>query len=206
MPSANATFKEAQSGTYTIKDFSPRAVHKMIDYLYTGDYSETSDEGGSDAMDTLPSSLSFHATMFGIGEIYCVEGLKCVSIQKYRATLTQDSNISNFLRSLLDVYCLTPDTVRDLRDTAITFAREELAVSLASKDVQQVYEEVVDAIPEFTKDLSKSFLQKPFIGTCTTCGHNKVVPIEILQCRCKKCGRGGARAFDGRAKAFQHPW
>jgi len=159
-------------------------VRRFVDYLYTGNYKV----GSTDSC----FALSVHATMFAFGDKYLIEGLKDLSVKKYSDVLDRETDTAAFLRSLPDVYTMTPESARGLRDKAVWFARERLAAAHCSPEITSVFEKVADDVPEFTKDLLTSFLQQPCVGRCWDCGRNKLVAVDVLQSRCKKCGKGGA--------------
>ncbi|KAH7243996.1 hypothetical protein MRS44_016942 [Fusarium solani] len=184
-------FKEA-SGQYFMDDHPLSMVRRMVDYLYTGNYAEEITETGIEDQADVISPLRVHAMMFAMGEKYRMEGLQCLSVANYANALSRKPNICNFIRSLPDVYTLTPDFSRGLRDKALEFARENLPASLASTESKDTYDKIAADAPEFIKDLLDSFLEEPLVGSCSGCGRGKLVPVEAKQCKCKRCGKGGA--------------
>jgi speckle-type POZ protein len=136
-------------------------VRRMVDYLYTGNYAEQITATGINGQTEGISTLRVHAMVFALGDKYLIEGLLALSTANYSRALGRESNVRNFLRTLPDVYTLTPDSSRGLRDKAIKFAKEKLIVSLASPETKDIYENVAANIPEFIKELLDSFLQQP---------------------------------------------
>jgi hypothetical protein len=144
-------------------------VRRLVDYLYTGNYAEQITETGMDDQTDGISPLRVHAIMFALADKYLIKGLQTLSAANYAKTLGQEPNICNFIRSLPDVYTLTPDSSRGLRDEALEFAKAKLAVSLASPEAKDIYDDLAADIPEFIKELLDSFLQQPLVGGCHKC-------------------------------------
>ncbi|KAH7114703.1 hypothetical protein B0J13DRAFT_460057, partial [Dactylonectria estremocensis] len=195
------SFKEASSQTYNMDSHPLPVVQRLVDYLYTGDYSEKLNEADIDDEDHQ-CELSFHAVMFALANKYDIEGLEALSAKKYAKELRKDSDVSNFLLSIPDVYNLTPGSSRGLRDLALEFAREKLGAFLTSTEAQDVFNDIADDNPEFIRELLSSFLRAPLMGICFNCGHGKPVPVEVLQCRCRECGKGGASILDHQKKSW----
>jgi speckle-type POZ protein len=193
----NGSFKKA-SEKFVISDYSLEVVHRMVDYLYTGDY-KIGDELVPGDEKQIPkaaapvNALEIHAIMFAMADEYLINGLQILSANRFWMTLTNERNLFDFFGSLSSIYTLTPSHNRSLRDKAIQFAREKLPTEILSPEVKEAYEKTSKAIPEFTQDLADSFLKAPLLGACTSCGNG--VEIEVLQCRCLKCGKGGANAI-----------
>jgi hypothetical protein len=142
----------------------------MVDYLYTGNYAAQITATGINGQTDGISPLRVHAMVFALGDKYLIEGLLALSAANYSKALGRESNVGNFLRTLPDVYTLTPDSSRGLRDMAIEFAKEKLGVSLASPETKDIYENVAADIPDFIKELLDSFLQRPpLVGSCHKC-------------------------------------
>jgi speckle-type POZ protein len=165
-------------------------VRRMVDFFYTGDYTEEPEEEDT-GEDEIPV-LSVHAAMFALADKYNIEGLTVLSAKKYSENLTKNPDIFNFLLSIPEVYNSTPTSSRGLRDRALAFAREKLPEALTSSDAKEGFDEVTAETPEFINELLYSFIHSPLMGYCIHCGSDKPVPVEPLQCRCKQCGKGGA--------------
>ncbi|KAL8347969.1 hypothetical protein RB598_001345 [Gaeumannomyces tritici] len=211
-------FKEAASGEYEIVQQSPSMVRRMVEYFYTGDYtdcnettkdpskekSEHSDEEGLTA-------LCIHARMFALADIYQVDRLQSLAATKYGKALEKGSNIQDLFDSIPDVYQLTPYSVRALRDKAVLALRVKLGQAIrlrqftvaspstsgdnsggAADSLMEVYDEVATETPEFLKDLLSSYIRAPLLGHCYNCNPEQPQPVEPLQMRCMTCGKGGA--------------
>lgn len=168
-------------------------VQRMVDYFYKGTYEINVDPNGQPC-DT--GILSTHATMFALGNKYLVEGLMTLAAKEYQAALRNDTGVCDFLLCLTEVYQLTDENETRLRNVALCYARENLASSLGSPETKEIFDRVADKVPEFAKHLLDSYLEQPLLGRCHGCGRDHLVPVECLQCRCKKCGRGGATPWN----------
>ncbi|KAH8658921.1 BTB/POZ protein [Ilyonectria robusta] len=183
-------FKEASTRTYSLDSHSLPMVRRMVDFFYTGDYTGESEEDNT-SEDAIPI-LSIHATMFALADKYNMEELRVLSAKKYSENLKKNPDVVNFLLSISEVYNSTPTYSRGLCDPALAFARERLPEFLTSSDAKEWFDEATADTPEFIKDLLYSFIQYPLMGYCSDCGRANPVPVEPLQCRCKRCGKGGA--------------
>lgn len=67
---------------------------------------------------------------------------------------------------------------------------------LAATELATILDEFLYECPEFARDHLSLSLRFSRMGICDnfSCDSRGTVPIEILQCRCQKCGKGGARA------------
>lgn len=97
-------------------------IKRMVDYLYTGNYSEKSNTKPEDSpVDT--SILSLHVTMFALANKYDIKGLEILSANRYSKVLSQNQDVRDFLQSVPDVYRLTPDSCR-VCVTGLSYLRE----------------------------------------------------------------------------------
>ncbi|KAM0807592.1 putative BTB domain-containing protein [Seiridium cardinale] len=190
----NSVFKEATSGTFDMVEDSLPLVQRMIKYFYTGDYDDGVEIYGAEGMDD-PSAARINARVFALADKYQISGLQCLSVEKYCRALEQANDMALFLGTVPDVFTLTPDTVRGLRQVAIKFARKHLGNSLGISEIKDLYDETIREAPEFTKDLLEFFFKSPVYGSCTTCDSNQ--PMDVLQCRCQTCGKGCAHYVNG---------
>ncbi|RYP58776.1 hypothetical protein DL770_010359 [Monosporascus sp. CRB-9-2] len=135
-------FKEATSGLFEMPEDSLPIVQGMVDYLYTGSY----DDQGLITSDEPPVSVSaakFNARMFALADKYQIDGLRTLSASKYSKAIEEYSSLHLFFESIPEVY-LTPDTARDLRDAALSFARRHLGTGLQIPGVKVAFEELRD--------------------------------------------------------------
>jgi speckle-type POZ protein len=159
----------------------------MVEYMYKGTYDE--DLSGDH------SRLSFHAAMYAVAEKYRIKGLRAETITQYDKALRDETDIVATLESVAYVHSSTPEDARDLRDLIICFVRSRLMQSYSSSRAYGAFQRALDAAPSFSRDLVDSFMRHPSIGSCSSCSKGPFVDTEILQSRCKSCGRGGARSW-----------
>ncbi|KAF4495007.1 hypothetical protein FAGAP_8833 [Fusarium agapanthi] len=178
-------FKEASSGIYDMNDHPLDVVNRMVEYLYTGTY-EIPD--GTD--------LFTHVSMFTLADKYGINGLQALASRKYLECLDESCNYHDFASSISQVYKLPKETSKTLRAGALVMARKNLGTALSATELGIVIDEFLYDCPEFARDLLSLSLRFSRMGTCSNsgCESRSAVPIEILQCRCEKCGKGGASA------------
>ncbi|KAH7147901.1 hypothetical protein DER46DRAFT_629941 [Fusarium sp. MPI-SDFR-AT-0072] len=183
MPTDKA--QEASSGIYDLNDHPLDIVNRMVEYLYTGTYATPDD-----------ADLLTHATMFTLADKYGIGGLQELAIKKYLECLDESCNYHDFASSISQVYNLPRETSKTLRVGALVFARDNMGTALAATELAAVIDEFMYDCPEFARDLLSLSLRFSRMGTCDNffCDSRGTVPIEILQCRCQKCGKGGASA------------
>lgn len=158
-------------------------LKKMVRFFYDMDYDDNLPE------ETDMSLLQLHARMFALADVYDIPGLRAIAQEKYSSRCAV-WRPREFLESIHDVYERTPTTIRQLRDAACIAIRKNLPKMLEDEGIAGFYEEILTEIPEFTKDLLRSYVRAHFYGDCNSCGSNQ--PMEALQARCKKCWKGNS--------------
>jgi hypothetical protein len=171
---------------YEMMDDPRHIVDKLLQYFYTGDYIEMSEEDDSAHSDM--SALQLHARVFALADKYDVKDLCVLSAEKYSSRLEKDFNVVDFLESIPDVYHLTAPQVRTLRDFVLHFARKNLETALHHSSHSKVYDDITSEVPTFTKDLLDSYVASPILADCYNCG--PTMAMQALQVRCRKCSRG----------------
>jgi hypothetical protein len=162
----------------------------MIEYFYTGDYS--GDTGVENEVEPL-STLDLHAKVFALADKYDAQSLCKRAADQYRSRL-KNCGGDEFLASISSVYEATPPAIRSLRNVAMQYAQTQLQrMARGQESLRETFLEVVEAVPEFAKDICESWIGSPTRGHCHDCGPGQ--PLEILQARCLSCGRGGASAY-----------
>lgn len=169
-------------------------VQLMVDYLYTGDYLADTDETVEKDTSYDTPVLSTHAVMYSMGDKYDIEGLRNLATKKYCSDLQGILGTSEFFSSIPYVYTLTPESSRDLRDPVLAFARNLLGGEGPTTlgFVREAIDELFIECPEFVKELLYSLLQSPLMGYCPCTGTRDMVPVEAIECRCRRCGKSGA--------------
>lgn len=188
-------------------------VRRMVDFFYTGNYMDNSntnqhlssnevehnDEEGTTALRT-------HARMFALANIYKVDQLQNLAAAKYDKAVEETSHIQDVLDSIPDIYGLTPDSVRTLREIAVMAVRIKLGhqsaaacarssegrSEAAAYSVMALLDTGATGTLEFMKDLLSSYIRAPLLGSCFNCDTENLQPAEPLQIKCLKCGKGGA--------------
>ncbi len=190
----------------------------MVNYFYSGNYEADKvpdrDKPESGDEDNKLTALRLHAKMFALAHMYQVDDLESLAVAKYRNALgNQLVAIDDLLNSIPDVYELTPPSVRALRDQVILAVRTRLlsgtrppsgfmngpsgseAPAGAADTLMVAYDELATSSPDFLRDLLDSFIRSPILATCRNCAPEHLQPAEVLQAKCLKCGKGGARLF-----------
>lgn len=118
----------------------------MLEYLYTFDYST-----GIDDANDKGSMLLFHVSMYAIGEIYAIGGLKHLSKQRFLEMNEQPELLTGdvLAPAIKLIYESTPGRDRNLRDTAVCVAVKRLNDFLKNKH----FIEMMDDVGPFGKDL-----------------------------------------------------
>ncbi|ORY68320.1 uncharacterized protein BCR38DRAFT_406256 [Pseudomassariella vexata] len=170
----NGKYQESEIGVYRMIDDSLTMVQRMVDYFYTGDYN---DEPSSKAEDGL-SSLQVNARMFALADKYFVDDLMVLAAAKYAKALQDDPDCRRFLASVEDVFTLTPDSVKLLRNKAVDFARRYVEKGTWDADFGSLYDQVALENPGFVKGLLDSIIRKPLTEKCTKCGPTKQIQTK----------------------------
>ncbi|UPK99717.1 hypothetical protein LCI18_010652 [Fusarium solani-melongenae] len=194
-------FSEATSRTYKIDDYPLAVVSRMVEYMYTGDYSdpdeESTAEDDTDAGKELPV-LFLHTAMAALADKYDTQGLIALATEKYTQCLAKDRDFTKFLDSVPNIYHMPEEVSQPLREAAVKFARAEIRTAMGHGGSWHAFQEALEGFPDFSKELLCSILLNPLMPLEGHCGQGctgrgKTVSVEVLQCRCKECGKGGAR-------------
>jgi hypothetical protein len=128
--------------------------------------------------------------MFALADQYDILDLGNIAVEKYSSRCAASWMPMEFLASVQEIYKTTPACIRDLRDMACTIIRKHLPEMLDNKEVAEFYERTLVDVPEFARDLLNSYVSKCLYSYCMTCGSSQL--MEVLQARCKKCGKGNS--------------
>jgi hypothetical protein len=159
-------------------------VDKLLQYLYTGDYTSIPNK---DCENLDISASQLHARVFALADKYDVQGLCDLATAKYRSRLESDFDVVELLESIPDVYS-TPCEVHALRALVTIYARNGLEKALHDSSYTKIYDQITSQVPTFTKDLLDSYIASPILADCQNCGPTR--PMQVLQAKCRKCGRG----------------
>ena len=169
-------------------DVSHLELKKMVQFFYSMSYDDDIPEVTERETASLISLLQLHARMFALGDRYDIPGLRDVAVKKYSSRCAVSWKPLEFVESICDIYERTPSSLRHLRNAACIRMRKNLPNMLDDEAVANAYENVLDQVPDFTKDLLRIYVNAPLYGDCSTCGSNQA--FEALQVRCNGCGKG----------------
>lgn len=180
--------QESEESTYHLPDEMSFVVDKMIDYLYTGDYSDPTDKGPEDGnpkeqWDTM-SSLQLHAKLFALGDKYDIPELCDLTLEKYSKRAGED-NPSEYLDSLADVFFSPTIQNTALKEAAVRIPRGYLGVRLQYESVRMKYDSVITQVPEYANQLLLTFWELPYMHYCKLCEPN--TPLWPTGGTCRKC-------------------
>ncbi|KAG6087041.1 hypothetical protein E4U15_000176 [Claviceps sp. LM218 group G6] len=196
-------WKESACGVYEIKDCSDALVRRMLDYIYTSDYDELSSkdptEEGQEPSQNIAKvgpapQVMLHVKMMELGEMYLVEGLVQLASKRFMKVLTSETTTNIFVDIIPEVYALESNSANGIRNNVVGCMRERLAKLPLTADVDGPLGDVMKNVPEFTRDLLKSYVDAPILGHCVSCGVDKTVPLAPSQSKCLLCHKGGAVA------------
>lgn len=165
----------------------------MIEYMYTGDYQEKSEDQSKETHE-----LVTHVTMFSLADVYLIDGLLSLSETKFRTAVKAESSISVLLRHVSQVYDLQCNSGKVLREIMVEQLRQRLP-SIEELD-QQVLQDLFRDIPEFTRDIATSFIQRPLtaqqpskaqepLSSCPKCEHCADRTSQALRRLSRRYGR-----------------
>ncbi|KAG6113615.1 hypothetical protein E4U13_003735 [Claviceps humidiphila] len=188
-------------GVFEIKESSDALVRRMLDYIYTGKYEELSSEVPEEDSESSSSELDepgpdpkvmLHAKMMEMGDIYLVDGLGLHANDRFNIRLKYQTTRNILVDIVPKVYAMEFKSCKLIRTTLIDCMRKILARRPLPADVEESWEDATRDVPEFTRDLVKSYKDMPVLGHCDSCGNTKTVPVSPLQLKCLLCNRGGA--------------
>ena len=173
-------------------DESIPIVKKMVDFLYTGDYSELIGDSPTNDSPKVPlasiSALQLHAQLFALGDKYCIPELCDAATEKYLNSARGQFDPFEYLDSIPNVFFSPSCHNEGLKELAIRFSRDNLRPYLQETSIRAKYDSIAAQVPDFVKGLLDTYFDTPLLGDCTNCGRGK--PMLALQAKCKNCGRG----------------
>ena len=127
-------------------DESIPVVRKMLDYLYTGDYSELIDDSPTDVSPKVPlfsiSALQLHAQLFALGDKYCIPELCDAAVEKYSKKIVDHFDPFEYLDSIPDVFFSPLSHNGGLKELAVRLSRDNLGFHLRDTSVRAKYDSV----------------------------------------------------------------
>ncbi|KAG5926582.1 hypothetical protein E4U42_003147 [Claviceps africana] len=147
----SGNFKETD-GTYHVQDFPLYAVRRMLEYIYTGTYSEDRQDGDGKPA-TFPSKSKLHITMFTIGDRFMIAGLVNHACHELARMFDRQSDVEDFSRAVRDVYKITPHkSSKLLRGTVVEIAARMMGHHPCEK---LDFDSLMSDCPDFVGDLAK---------------------------------------------------
>lgn len=132
--------KESATREIQLPDDDPMVVEKMIQYLYTLDYSVPGESNTSVTRTTRSQRrksqadnlrhvdpLCFHVWIYALADRLLIEGLKVFASRYFHELLECSLDSSSFARAVEEVYSSTPPEDRGLRDLVIQVTLKNLS-------------------------------------------------------------------------------
>ncbi|KAG6311948.1 hypothetical protein E4U22_002244, partial [Claviceps purpurea] len=149
---------EGASGVFEIKEISDTLVRRMLDYIYTGNDEELSLEVPAEDVRSSSTELAKPGPDPKLtGSAYSP---KTGSI--YPSQIPDDKGRS--CRIVPEVYAMEFKSCKLIRTTLIDFMRRRLMQRPLPAEVEESWEDATKNVPEFTRDLLKSFKDMPVLG------------------------------------------
>lgn len=155
--------KEGRTGIVALPDDNPRVVELMIRFFYYLDYpklpeiwQDKSPEAAQDekqwlsagwgppqpeSEESIGPNLTIHAMVYALGEKYDIQGLKALSLEKFKKEARSYWDSDDFLRAVEEVYTSTIDADRGMRDAVVDAIRQHSTV-LDKESMQAVVRRV----------------------------------------------------------------
>lgn len=175
----------------SLEDDDPFIIERMLSYLYTLDYSDNAAARPALSIkqnwpphlskEESKSVLQVDARVYALAEKYDISGLKDLAKYKYETALNNCSG-GDFLKSIQDVYGLTRESDRGLRDLVIKHTRGHMP-DLKDKNEFTL---AIEEIGEFSLDLLKAVLNSPVASWRGRYCHYCCCERDF---RCASCGR-----------------
>jgi hypothetical protein len=135
-------------------DESLPVVRKMLDYLYTGDYSELIDDSPTDVLPNVQplsiSALQLHAQLFAVGDKYCIPELCDAAAGKYSNRIVGHFDPFEYLDSIPDVFFSPLSHDAALKELVVRLSRDYLEFHLRDTSVRATYSRLVGWLMSFT--------------------------------------------------------
>lgn len=154
-------------------------------------------------MSRTSRNLSLHVDMYVLADKYDIASLGDLAKKKFEELANEhngDSNRIPVLDMIPRIYAVTGGHNRGLRNSVVEYARVERTKTDTFRDQM---ESLFESVPEFAVDISRSWLEMPYLGYCKgDCG--KIMrPTNITCGSCRnfeknkpgKHGRAVSRAW-----------
>ncbi|KAG6053369.1 hypothetical protein E4U17_004749 [Claviceps sp. LM77 group G4] len=168
---------EGACAVFEIKESSDALVRRMLDYIYTGTYDDlpsnapTQDGKRSSTkvakLGPAPHVL-LHAKMMEIGDKYLVDGLGLFANERFGVLLKSETTRNILVDIVPEVYAMEFKSCRLIRKALVDSMRRRLTHRNLSAEAEGSLEDATRDVPEFTRDLFKSFKDMPVLGHAAT--------------------------------------
>ncbi|KAB8292166.1 hypothetical protein EYC80_007909 [Monilinia laxa] len=196
---ANGNFRESITGILDLEDDDPNTVARMINFLYTQDYDDTTTSEESQIEPHGP--LLVNTMLYILADKYDIPPLKTLATKKFERALRTDWNSPSFTASLNLLYeqlpesdtCLTSRALRaaclharDLKDredfTALCRSNPDIAYDLFATMASEPVALTSMKLPEpFQSHKPVVYHHFKALKTATT-SHSKLNPISKSAC------------------------
>ena len=183
--------QEGQSKRIELKEQNPHLAARMLEHLYSFDYSgqKTSIEDEEESCHI--SELHTHAQMYALGDEYDIQDLKDEASWRFENVMMSKKGQSDELTSVIEVintvYTTTPESDRGLRDAIVTFGVNHLE---RMKELPE-FKSAVILTPIYMIEVLPGFCNRVQDGghyrkTCTKCGGSQ---WDFVRVECHSCKR-----------------
>ncbi|KAG6105195.1 hypothetical protein E4U31_001526 [Claviceps sp. LM219 group G6] len=159
----------SRSSVFEIKESPPELVRRMLDYIYTGNYDGFSsnvpvEEDQTPSQEAvkcaiIKSTMTLHAKMMELGDMYMVDGLSALANKKITVILREQTSRKILEDFIPEIYALKFESSHTLRKSVTDCMREKrLEKTPLAGDVDKALEVAMKNVPEFTCDFLKSFI------------------------------------------------
>ncbi|KAL7270311.1 hypothetical protein RUND412_006986 [Rhizina undulata] len=141
-------FKEGVENEFRFKENSTHALYRVLQYVYTRDYSAVNNQLDDDQDDR---ELIKHPRVYAIADLRNLSDLKDLCKVRFQEQLTAQWISDTFVDAVREVYSSTVDSDRKLRDLLATVAFQNIKNPYIKNDFKVLLKENV----EFASDLIK---------------------------------------------------
>ena len=188
--------QEGLSKKIELKEQDPHLATRMLEHLYSYDYSGGKISIGDNEEKLHVSELHTHAQMYELGDEYDIKDLKEESLWKFEKALKarkgQTDELKFVIKVIPTVYSTTLESDRGLRDVVVAFGADNLERMKDMPDFKSAATEVplymVEVLPKFLKRLEGE--KKCYRGTaclkCYTAGKWKYSEVCCDRCQVRR--------------------
>ncbi|KAK8230843.1 hypothetical protein IWZ00DRAFT_72471 [Phyllosticta capitalensis] len=141
-------FQEAKSGIVNLESDDPAILKALFEYFYHHKYTDIDTDA--------KGLLIFHTNVYAAGEMYRVQGMKNLAMQRFRNVVDQAATLDglDFPLAVNAVYKTTIPSDKGMRGVVIDIAKTKINEIMALNGM----DEMMDAVGQFGKDLSRAML------------------------------------------------